>query len=163
MKNTRRIAFIGLFSAAALALSYLESLIPFDFAVPGIRLGLANLAVLTVLWTVDIPAGLWVNLIRILLAGMLFSSPAVLLYSLAGGLTSYGVMALCKKSSKFSILGTSIAGGVSHNLGQLAVAGAVLRSAALIGYLPFLLIAGLLTGALIGAVGAALAARMPKK
>lgn len=161
--GAQRIAKIGLYSAAALALSYLESLLPLDFAVPGIKPGFANLAVLLALWTLDIPAGFWVNLIRILLAGLLFASPAVLLYSLCGGFAACGVMALCKKSGKFGIPGCSVAGGVAHNLGQFAAALILTRTPQLAGYLPVLLIAGLITGAVNGILAAILVSRMPKK
>ena len=161
-EKAQRIDRIGLYAAAGLALSYLESLLPLDFAVPGIKPGFANLAVLLALWTLDVPSGLWVNLIRILLAGLLFSSPAVLLYSLCGGLLACGTMAICKRSGKFSIQGCSVAGGVAHNLGQFAAALALTRTPAFLGYLPVLLIAGLIAGAINGVLAAILVSRMPK-
>lgn len=162
-EKSKRIAIIGLYSALALALSYLESLLPLDFAVPGIKPGFANLAVLITLWTLDIPAGFWVNLIRILLAGLLFSSPAVLIYSLCGGILACGTMAICKKSGKFSLPGCSIAGGVAHNLGQTAAALILTRTPQIVGYLPILLISGLITGAINGILASILVSRMPKK
>lgn len=147
----RKTALYGLLVALACVFSYIESLIPV-IGIPGVKLGLANLVVLTALMLLRPRDALAISCLRILLVGVSFGSPASMLYSLAGGLVSLGVMVLCRRSEKFSLLGISIAGGVSHNLAQLAVAAAVLRTPQIAWYLPILLLSGLLTGALIGVV-----------
>lgn len=151
MKMKRKTALYGLLVALACVFSYVESLIPV-VGIPGMKLGLANLVVLTALMLLRPRDALVISCLRILLVGVTFGSPASMLYSLAGGLVSLGVMMLCRRTDKFSILGISIAGGVSHNLAQLAVAAAVLRTPQIAWYLPILLLSGLLTGALIGVV-----------
>ncbi len=147
MKKT---AHMGLFLAAALILSYTESLIPFYFGIPGVKLGLANLAVLFALYRYGWREALLLNLMRILLAGFLFGNLFTIIYSLAGAITSFAIMCLLKRSDSFSILGVSIAGGISHNIGQILVAYFVTKTTGVAFYLPVLLIAGLITGLLIG-------------
>lgn len=147
MKKT---AHMGLFLASALILSYIESLIPFYFGIPGVKLGLANLAVLFALYRYGWREALLLNLMRILLAGFLFGNLFTIIYSLAGAITSFSVMCLLKQPDSFSILGVSIAGGVSHNIGQILVAYFVTKTAGVAFYLPVLLIAGIITGLLIG-------------
>ncbi|MGM9637203.1 MAG: Gx transporter family protein [Eubacteriales bacterium] len=152
MKKAQNVALVGVMSALAMGLSYLESLLPLDFVAPGIRLGLANLAVVTVLYRIGGRSALAVNLIRILLSAILFTNPYTLAYALSGGLFSLCVMTLLKKTGKFSLIGVSAAGGVTHNLAQTAVAVLMLRSPAPMTYLPILILTGVLTGFLIGAV-----------
>lgn len=147
----RKTALYGLMVALAFIFSYVETLLPV-VGIPGIKLGLANLVVLITLCLLRPRDALAISLIRILLVGFTFGSPASMLYSLAGGLVSLGIMVLCHRSEKFSLLGISIAGGVSHNLAQLAVAAAVLRTPQIAWYLPMLLLSGVLTGALIGVI-----------
>lgn len=149
MKMKRKTALYGLMVALAFILSYVESLLPV-VGIPGVKLGLANLVVLITLYLLRPRDALVISLLRIVLAGFTFGSPASMLYSLAGGLVSLGVMVLCRRTDRFSVLGVSVAGGVSHNLAQLAVAAAVLRTPQIVWYLPVLLLSGVLTGALIG-------------
>ncbi|MBQ9030251.1 MAG: Gx transporter family protein [Parasporobacterium sp.] len=132
--------------------SYVESLIPFHFGVPGIKLGLANLVIVTGLYLLRIPDLCLVALIRIVVSGLLFGNIYSLIYSLAGGACSLLIMLLLKKTGKFSVYSISIAGGVFHNLGQIAAAAAVTRIPVLLYYLPVLMGAGMITGALIGVI-----------
>lgn len=150
MKN--RVAFFGVFTALALIFSYVETLIPLNFGIPGIKLGLANLLIVILLYKRDAKEALLLSIVRILLAGFLFGSMFSILYSLAGGILSLLVMALLKKSRKFSVMGVSIAGGVSHNLGQLVVAMAAVETYRVGYYFPVLLTAGMITGMLIGVI-----------
>lgn len=151
MRMKRKTALYGLMIALAFIFSYVETLLPV-VGIPGVKLGLANLVVLVTLYLLRPRDALAISCLRILLVGFTFGSPASMLYSLAGGLVSLGVMVLCRRTEKFSLLGISIAGGVSHNLAQLAVAAAVLRTPQIVWYLPLLLLSGVLTGALIGIV-----------
>ncbi len=144
--NKQKVAYIGLLIAFALILSYVESLIPFFFGIPGMKLGLANLAVLLTLYLFGWKDALFVSVCRILLASFMFGNMSVLLYSLAGGILSFCVMFLFRRSNLFSMVGTSMGGGVFHNIGQLLVAFAVVHTKGLLYYTPVLLLAGLVTG-----------------
>jgi heptaprenyl diphosphate synthase len=145
-----KIAYCGMLTALAMIFSYVESLIPINFGVPGIKLGLANLVVLTGLYYLRPGEVLAVSVCRILLVGFMFGSGISILYSLAGGLLSFAVMLLLIRADRFSQIGVSAAGGVFHNMGQLLMAMLILRSFALLYYAPVLIISGALTGALMG-------------
>lgn len=154
MERTKRVAYSAMLTALAMIFSYIETLIPFSFGVPGIKIGLANMVVLLGLYFLKPLQTMAVSVLRIILTSFLFGNMASLLYSLAGGLLSFLVMLLLiKKCKGFSTVGISIAGGVSHNIGQLAVAAYVLQSTSVLYYLPVLMIAGLLSGMLIGIAG----------
>ena len=148
MKN--RVAYFGVFSALALIFSYVESLIPFSIGIPGVKLGLANLIIVIALYKMPLSQVYLLCVVKVLLSGFLFGNYFSILYSLAGGLLSLSVMAVLKKTGEFSVAGISIAGGVFHNIGQLIVAMFVVETFQVVYYIPVLLIAGLLTGFLIG-------------
>lgn len=145
-----RIALFGVFTALALIFSYVETLIPIQFGIPGAKLGLANLVIIFVLYKTGWKDALLLSVVRIFLTGFLFGNLFGILYSLSGGLLSFAVMVFLKKGARFSVIGISIAGGVSHNIGQLIMAMLVVETYAVGYYLPMLLIAGLITGILIG-------------
>lgn len=150
MKN--RAAYFGVFTALALILSYVEMLIPINFGIPGAKLGLANLIIVIVLYKTDWKEALLLSVTRIMLAGFIFGNMFSIMYSLAGGVLSLAVQAVLKKQGSFGVAGVSIAGGVSHNIGQLIVAMIVVETYQVGYYLPVLLIAGVLTGLLIGVI-----------
>lgn len=154
--RTAGLQVTGLMLAAALILSYIESQIPLPFGVPGMKLGLANLAVVLLLYLYGARAALAVNVMRILLSGFLFGGISAILFSLAGGAVSFVVMALLKKSMRFGIPGVSIAGGVAHNAGQLLVAALVVKTYGVLYLIPPLMIAGAVTGLVIGLLAARL-------
>lgn len=182
----RRTAELGLMLALALILSYVESLIPLSFGIPGIKLGLPNLIVLLLLYekpetgrasvgygdtagtagmeektgvnpvkilTNGEREALLVNGLRIVLSGFLFSNLYAILYAFAGAVFSFTVMVLGRRTKRFSMVGVSVLGGVFHNMGQLLVAMAVVETFAVSYYAPFLIVAGTVTGALLGIVG----------
>ena len=154
MKNKKnRAAVFGVFTALALIFSYVELLIPINFGIPGAKLGLANLVIVIVLYKTDWKEALLLSVVRIILAGFLFGNLFGILYSLAGGILSLAVMTLLKKTGAFSVIGVSMAGGVSHNVGQRIIAMLVVETYAVGYYLPVLLITGLITGTLIGIAG----------
>ena len=146
---SRRVSSGAMLVALAMIFSYVESLIPINLGVPGIKLGVANLVTVTGLY---ILAPMEVLLVVILRVGFMFGNGMSILYSLAGGILSFLVMLLLKRIKGFSMIGISIAGGVSHNIGQIVVAMCVLENTKLIYYLPVLMIAGTVTGILIGVV-----------
>lgn len=150
----RRTAELGLLLAMALILSYVESLIPFSFGIPGIKLGLPNLIVLLLLYDGKrVHEALLVNGLRIVLSGFLFSNLYAILYALAGAAFSFLAMLAGRRTKRLSMMGVSVLGGVFHNVGQLLVAMAVVETLAVAYYVPFLIVAGTLTGALLGFVG----------
>lgn len=150
----KRTAELGLMLALALILSYVESLIPFSFGIPGIKLGLPNLIVLLLLYEgVKNREALLVNGLRIVLSGFLFSNLYAILYALAGAALSFAAMVLGRRTKRFSMIGVSVLGGVFHNVGQLLVAMAVVETFAVSYYAPFLIVAGTVTGAVLGIVG----------
>ena len=157
-----KVAQYGLITALALVLSYLESLLP-PLGVPGVKLGLPNLAIVFALYRL----GLWdawcLSIVRVLLASALFGSGVSLAYSVAGAVLSLAVMSLLKKTDKFSPVGVSVAGGVAHNAGQILVAMALLETARLAWYLPVLWISGTVAGVLIGIVSGILVKRIPER
>lgn len=148
MKN--RAAYFGVLTTLALILSYVDVLIPINFGVPGMKLGVANLIIVIVLYWIGSKEALLLSVTRIVLSGFIFGNMFSILYSLAGGLLSLIIMYRLKKNGGFSMTGVSIAGGVSHNIGQLIVAMLVVRTYRVGYYFPVLLISGLCTGALIG-------------
>ena len=148
-RRTSWIASRGLLIALALVLSWAESQIPVFFAVPGMKLGLTNLVVLIALYRLGAPDALFLNIVRILLAGLTFGNLFSMIYSLAGGVLSFLVMFLLKKTGRFHMVTVSIAGGVFHNVGQVIVAMLVLSSGYVAYYLPVLWISGIAAGAVI--------------
>jgi len=145
-----KVTFLGLLIAAAMMLSYIEALIPFYFAIPGIKLGLANAAILVTLYMYGWKEAFLVNVTRILLMGVLFGNIYSFLFSISGGILSMAVMATFLYSRKFSILGVSVAGGIFHNIGQIIFGVIFFRINEFLYYIPVLLLSGLITGALIG-------------
>ncbi len=148
--STKKITLSALMVALAMILSYLEAMIPFSFGIPGIKLGLANLVVLTALYLFGPAQALLISVVRIFLISITFGSMAALVYSLAGGILSFVVMLILSRIKGFSVIGVSVAGGVSHNIGQLIAAALVVENLNLLFYFPVLLAAGVITGLLIG-------------
>lgn len=161
--KSKKAALFGLMIALAFVLSYLESLIPFHFGIPGIRLGLANSVVLTALYIMPKKDAFLISILRIILAGFTFNGVSAMLFSLAGGLLSFAVMAVLQKSKRFSVIGVSAAGGISHNAGQLAAAAIAAQTAGLLYYIPVLIISGAVTGVLTGTAAELVIKRMKKE
>ena len=145
-----KVAYFGVFTTLALIFSYVETLIPIQFGIPGVKLGLANLIIVIALYRMKLSEAYLVAIVRVLLAGFIFGNYFSIIYSLAGGLLSLTVMALLRKKGGFSVIGVSIAGGVFHNIGQLIIASVIVETFSVMYYVPGLLIAGLVTGLLIG-------------
>ena len=159
--STKKIAFIGVCASVALILSYIEAMLPPIYAaVPGIKVGLPNIAILFVLYRYGVKEATLVSFVRLVISTMLFGSITMLLYSIAGATLSLLLMAICKRLDLFSMVGVSILGGVSHNLGQVFVAMLLLETAE-IGYYMFILaISGTLAGIFIGLCGGLLLKRL---
>lgn len=148
--TAKKDAQLGILTTLALILSYIESLIPVFVGIPGVKLGLANLVIVFMLYRMTVKDTLIVSVIRILLAGFMFGNVMSIAFSLVGSLFSICAMCLLKRLKGFSIVGVSVAGGCMHNLGQLCVSIFVVQTSRLIYYFPVLMIAGIITGLLIG-------------
>ena len=147
----KKVAYLGLFLGLALVCSYLESLVPIGFGIPGIKLGLTNVVVILLMYCIGAKEALVISLLRIFLIGFLFN-PASILFSLAGGLLSFILMYLMKRTNLFKCLSVSLVGGISHNIGQIIVASVIVENYNILFYIPVLLVAGIITGFLIGIV-----------
>lgn len=146
----KKVAYFGVFTALALIFSYIETLIPLPVGIPGVKVGLANLLIVFMLYKFGKKEAAILSFLRVLLAGLIFGSMFSIFYSLAGAVMSFAAMCLLKRKNIFSVVGVSMVGGVSHNIGQLVVAGIVLESAGVIYYAPFLIVSGIVTGIVIG-------------
>lgn len=143
---------LGLTIALAMIMSYIEALVPLSFAVPGIKMGLANIVIIFVLYKIGTREAILVSLIRVILVSLLFSNVMAMAYSIAGAVLSLSVMWLLKKSDRFSVVGVSIAGGIMHNVGQIIMAVILLGTEQIALYLPVLTVTGTVTGIVIGIV-----------
>lgn len=148
--HLRRLCRMGMFIALALILSYLESLLPIQPAIPGVKLGLANLATMVALYSMDAGAAFAISVCRVVLASILFGNLTMMLYSLSGAVFSLVIMIFLRRFACFSPVGVCIAGGSMHNIGQLLVAGLVVETKAIWYYFPLLCVAGVISGLLIG-------------
>ena len=159
MKN-RTLAELSLLCALAMILSYLESLVPIPIPVPGIKLGLANLAVVFAVYRLGIRQAAAVSLVRVVTIALLFGSVLSLAYSLSGAALSLLSMALLKAAKRLSPWAVSVAGGVAHNIGQLLAAAVLLETRLFLYYLPVLMLSGVVCGAAIGILAAVLIRRV---
>lgn len=150
MNRNEKLTKMAMLVALAMIFSYVESLIPINFEIPGMKLGVANLVTVVGLYFLELPEVFLVVVMRILLTGFLFGNGMSIIYSLAGGILSLLMMVVIKRINGFSVIGVSIIGGVSHNIGQIIVASIVVENLKLVYYLPALLIAGAVTGFIMG-------------
>lgn len=160
--KVKKVALLGLCVALAMIMSYIESLFPLNFAVPGIKMGLANIVIIFLLYRADFASACAVSLIRVFLVSLLFGNIMMMAYSLAGAALSLFVMFILKKSGKFSVVGVSIAGGVMHNAGQIIMAIILLGAKQIAYYLPVLAVTGTVTGVLIGIAASIVIKRVKK-
>lgn len=163
MKKSQKIAYLGVFCALAFAFSYIEFLFPFQIpGIPGVKLGLANIVVMAALYLFSPADAAFVSAVRIVLAWLIFGNFAGFIYSLCGGALSLVLMTLVKKTDFFGEVGVSVVGGAAHNIGQICAAVFFVGGAAL-SYLPILVISGVVTGAINGAVLKLILSRLKRK
>lgn len=152
--KTRRLVLCAVLTALALALSVLERALPLSLLVPlpGIKLGLANVVTLFALYALNPVCAAAILLLRCVLGSIFGGSVTSLLFSLAGGALSFGVMALFRRFCALSVFGVSVLGAAAHSIGQVLCAAAVLGSPYVLGYLPPLLLVSIVCGLAIGAL-----------
>ncbi|MDO4614022.1 MAG: Gx transporter family protein [Lachnospiraceae bacterium] len=157
-----KIAWLGVMASLGVLCGYIEYLIPVSAAFPGIKLGICNIVILTVLYLSGWKEAAAVSIVRILLIGFMFGSLSSILYSLGGTVCSLSVMAILKRTNFFRVVGVSAAGGVFHEVGQILIAALIVKGFPLLWYLPILMIAGLICGTVIGFLSGAILLRIPK-
>ncbi len=160
--KTKRLVTLSSLIAIAMILSYIESLIPVFIPIPGVKLGLSNIASVFTLYTLGAPCAICVSLIRVTLSSLLFGSISSFLYSMSGAILSLVAMCLLHRLTSLSPIGVSTVGGVLHNIGQVAMAALIMDSGAILLYLPVLFVSGTVAGVVIGIAGGILAKRLEK-
>lgn len=150
MNRAKKAAYLGLSLALCLILSYLESLLPFQFGIVGFRIGLPNFLILLLLSTQGFGSAISVNILRILIVNLLFGNIISLAFSLAAGVLSTLLMFALLKLRSVGFLGASAAGGACHNVVQVAVAAILFKNTALLKLCPPLMLLGLCTGIFCG-------------
>ena len=159
-KYIRQITTMGILVALAMVLGFVETLIPINLGIPGMKLGLANIVVVIALFLFDVKTAVVVSILRIILIAMTFGNMSMMFYSIAGASLSLLSMIAISKIKSFSLISVSIVGGIMHNVGQIICAAFVVRTNGVFTYLPVLMIAGLVSGALIGIVAGLISVRL---
>ena len=159
-KYIRQITTMGMLVALAMVLGFVETLIPINLGIPGMKLGLANIVVVIALFLFDVKTAVVVSILRIILIAMTFGNMSMMFYSIAGASLSLLSMVTVSKIKSFSLISVSIIGGIMHNVGQIICAAFVVRTNQVFTYLPVLIIAGLVSGALIGIVAGLILVRL---
>lgn len=150
---SRRLSRYALFVALAFIFSYVEALLPLNIGIPGVKPGFANIVILLAIFSEKYNTNPYIIcILRVVLTALTFGNMTIMIYSLAGGLLSSTAMLISHRINRLSIIGVSVLGGISHNIGQLIVAALLLSTSGLLYYLPLLLIAGVITGFITGVI-----------
>ena len=160
--KSKKIAYLGLFTALAMILSFVESQIPALVAIPGIKVGLPNIAIVFVLYKLGAKEAIGISFVRVFLVSLLFGNLQLFTFSLAGAMLSMLGMIALNKTGWFAVITVSIVGGILHNVGQIIAACLWTQTAEIALYLPVLLVSGLLTGGLIGVAAGLMVKRLEK-
>lgn len=161
-EKSKKVAIMGILIALAMIFAYIEAMIPMPIALPGIKLGIANIVIVVTMYMIDFKTSAFVNIVRVILIGLMFTGAFSILYSIFGSFLSLIIMGLLRKSEKFSIIGVSMAGGVFHNVGQLITASMILTSTSVFVYFPVLLFSGMITGIIVGLISREVFMRLDK-
>lgn len=147
----KKCARLSMLTAVAIILNIIESIIPF-FYIPGIKIGLANIIIVAVLYLYGTKEAFYVSILRVIVVGLLRTGlfSTTFLFSLSGAIFSLTIMAIIKKTNIFSIIGVSIIGSIFHSIGQILMAFIILKNTSIYAYLPIMLIISIITGIFIG-------------
>ena len=151
-ERTQRIALCGLLIAMMLVLGFVESRIPINAGIPGIKLGLSNGVLIFAIYMLDLPTAWLLMVLKVMLSGLLFGGFNTIMYALAGGVLSMLAMTMLSRVKGMHPITVSMVGGVMHNVGQVALAMILLHTQQLLYYMAVLIIVGLICGALTGIV-----------
>lgn len=160
--DTKKMVTLSVLVAIAMILSYIEFLLPISTAIPGMKIGLSNIATVFTLYTLGWPYAIFVSIIRVILSSLIFGSFVSFLYSLSGAAFALLIMIILKKTNLFSSIGVSVSGGVFHNVGQIVAACIVMNSVEISLYLIPLVISGTISGIFIGLVSGMLVEKIKK-
>lgn len=158
--KTKKLVTLAVTVSVAMILSFVESRIPAFVAIPGVKVGLANIAVIFALYKMGWREAIAVSVIRVLLVALLFGSVVSLAYSIAGALISLSLMILLRKIGIFTEVAVSVVGGITHNIGQILIAFLLLETKVVFYYLPFLMVSGVIAGIAVGVAAALLIKRI---
>ena len=158
--NTKKLTLLAMMITFAIVLSYIESKIPAFVAIPGVKIGLANIVVIFVLYKLGIKEAIVISGVRVFIISMLFGNPVSMIYSISGAILSLAVMFILKKLTPLKEVAVSVVGGVMHNVGQIAVASVILDTNVVVYYLPFLILSGTIAGIAVGVAAAVLVKRI---
>ena len=162
-KQARRIAICGMLLALMLVLGFVESQLPVAAGIPGIKLGLSNGVLIFAAYMLNVPAAYLLMGLKVLLSGFLFGSPSAMMYAFAGGLLSLTMMCLLSRMKGLSPIVVSMIGGLSHNVGQVALAMVILNTPKLMYYMAILMVVGLITGLATGLAANGIIRRFQKE
>ncbi len=160
MGKTKRLVTLALFTSVALMLSFIESRIPAFVAIPGVKMGLANIATVFALYRLGVRDAIYISTLRVALSSLLFGSVSSFIYAIVGASLSLLAMVMVKWLTPLSSVSVSCIGGVVHNIGQVLAALLILRTDVVLYYLPALLLSGTVAGAVIGVAGGLLIKRI---
>ena len=158
--KTKKLVTLAVTISVAMILSFVESRIPAFVAIPGVKVGLANIAVIFALYKMGWREAITVSVIRVILVALLFGSVVSLAYSIAGALISLSLMILLRKIGIFTEVAVSVVGGITHNIGQILIAFLLLETKVVFYYLPFLMVSGVIAGIAVGVASALLIKRI---
>lgn len=162
-KQSRRVAICGMLLALMLVLGFVESQLPVAAGIPGIKLGLSNGVLIFAVYMLNVPTAYLLMGLKVLLSGMLFGSPSAMMYAFAGGLLSLTVMSLLSRIKGVSPVVVSMIGGLSHNVGQVALAMVILNTPKLVYYMAILMVVGMITGLATGLAANGIIRRFQKE
>ena len=155
MLKTKKMIYLSVLTALSLVLSYIEMLLPPIYsAIPGIKIGLANIVIVFLIYKFSVKSAFLVSFVRVLLISVLFGNAVMFIYSLAGAVLSLCFMAILKKTNRFSSISVSVVGGVAHNIGQIVVAIMLMQTPQIAYYMAILTISGTLSGIAVGVASA---------
>ena len=160
--TTRQLVTLSALIAVAMILSYVESMIPAFVSVPGVKIGLSNIATVFALYALGWPYAICVSVVRVFLSALLFGNFVSLIYSISGAALALLAMILLKRLDRFSSIGISVVGGVCHNVGQIVAACIVMETAAIAVYIIPLIVSGTIAGIVIGLIAGNLVERIKK-
>ena len=152
MISMKKTVTLGMLTAIAMVFGYVESIIPLPVGIPGIKLGLANIIILFVIYRYGIREASLVSVARIVLSGLMFTGMWSILYGISGTVCAIMVMSLAKFRLKLSVITVSILGAMAHISGQMVVAGLNVGFGPVAGYALYLLLASVIFGAIIGTI-----------
>ena len=152
MISMKKTVTLGMLTAIAMVFGYVESIISLPVGIPGIKLGLANIIILFVIYRYGIREALLVSVARIVLSGLMFTGMWSILYGISGTVCAIMVMSLAKFRLKLSVITVSVLGAMAHISGQMVVAGLNVGFGPVAGYALYLLLASVIFGAIIGTI-----------